>query len=251
MIKIEQLSKHFHLPGGEVLKAVDGVDLQVKKGDVLGIVGPSGCGKTTLVRLLLRLIEPDTGRIYLDGKNILTMSQRQLRRYRPKYQIIWQHPQEALNPRMCIEESILEPIRYYQKISRAKEKKILMKHCVLVGLRPEVLKRFPHELSGGENQRAVMARVLTMGPELIIADEPTSALDISVQAQILHLLKKIQNEMGITLIFISHDLHIVRFLCRRVAHMSQGRIIKMGKTNELDIPHGSFLDCERELALKI
>ena len=236
MIRIDNLKKYFKtrgMPPHTVKKAVDGVNLSISKGEIFGIVGESGCGKTTLARLILRMIEPTEGNIFIDDKNILSMSSREFKKIRPKYQIVWQHPQESLNPRMKMRDSILEPLRYYKEDKSIDTEKILLKYCKLVGLRPEILNRFPHELSGGENQRAVIARILTMQPELIIADEPTSALDVSVQAQILNLLKEIQQKFEITCIFISHDLKIIRHMCRRVAVMAEGKIIEVGPVEKI------------------
>ena len=246
MIRIDNLKKHFRARSqrGYVIKAVDGVNLCINEGEIFGIVGESGCGKTTLARLILRLIEPTQGKIFIDERDILNMNPLEFKRMRQKYQIIWQHPQESLNPRMKIRDSILEPLRYYtrcryvnpvrNKISNGvNEAETLLKYCELVGLRDEVLDRYPHELSGGENQRAVIARILTMQPELIIADEPTSALDVSVQAQILNLLKNIQKEFKITCIFISHNLEIVRYMCKRMAVMFKGKIIEEGPVEEI------------------
>lgn len=235
MIRINNLHKYFssRASRSHIIKAVDGVNLCISKGEALGIVGESGCGKTTLARLILRFIEPTKGEIYVDGRNILKMNHPEFKRIRPKYQIIWQHPQESLNPRMKIKDSILEPLRYYKRCNYTNEEKSVLKYCELVGLKPEVLNRFPHELSGGENQKAVIARILIMEPELIIADEPTSALDVSVQAQILNLLKRIQKESNITCLFISHNLEVVRYMCQRVAVMFEGKIIEEGSVEEI------------------
>ncbi len=235
MIRVKNLKKHFKsgILAKRTIKAVDGVSFAIKKGECFGVTGESGCGKTTLARLILGLIKPTAGEIYIDGRNVLELKNSELKGVRPKYQIIWQQPQEALNPRMKIKASILEPLKYYRQYNHGSERQTILKYCDLVGLRPEVLNRFPHELSGGENQRAVIARILIMEPEFIIADEPTSALDVCVQAQILNLLKHIQQEFNITYLFISHDFEIIRYMCHQVAVMAEGKIIENGSVKEI------------------
>ena len=235
MIKIKNLKKHY-VSGvfkKTVTKAVDGVDLSVAKGMIYGLTGESGCGKTTLAMSILRLVEPTSGSIMINGREFTRLNGLKLRRLRPKYQIIWQNPESSLNPRMRLEDAIMEPLRYFKKCTRNKEKDVLEKYCKMVELSPDLLNRYPHEISGGESQRAVIARILTMEPELLIADEPTSSLDILVQAQILKLLKKIQRELGITLIFISHDLQVIRYMCQQVAVMFKGKIIEKGTCEKI------------------
>lgn len=235
MIEIKDLKKYYvsGLLKKTVTKAVDGVDLSVSKGMVFGLTGESGCGKTTLAMSILRLVEPTSGSIMINGRDFRKLNGPELRRLRPKYQIIWQNPEASLNPRMRLKDAIIEPLRYFKKCERDEEKDILEKYCRMVELPTDLLNRYPHEISGGENQRAVIARILTMEPELLIADEPTSSLDILVQAQILKLLKKIQEQLNITLIFISHDLQVIRYMCRRVAVMFEGKIIEEGTCEEV------------------
>jgi ABC-type oligopeptide transport system ATPase subunit len=232
MIKISGLKKHY-TSKNPVVKAVDGVDLTVNNGEIFGLTGESGCGKTTLAKLIIGLLPPDEGRILLNGHDISKASGSELKKIRPQIQIIWQNPQESLNPRMKIGDSILEPLRYYKKIKNRDTEDVLKKYRDIVGLRPDVPERYPHEVSGGENQRAVIARILTLNPELIIADEPTAALDVSVQAQIISLLKEIQKIYKTTIIFISHDIEVIRNFCGRVAVMRSGRIVEQGPVDGL------------------
>jgi ABC-type glutathione transport system ATPase component len=161
------------------------------------------------------------------------MSSSALRPLRPKYQMIWQNPETSLNPRMRLRDAILEPVRYFKRCTKDQEKEILERYCRMVELPLDLLSRYPHEVSGGENQRAVIARILTMEPEVLVADEATSSLDILVQSQILNVLQKVQQELGITMVFISHDLQVIRFMCHRVAVMLNGRVIEEGTCEKI------------------
>ncbi|SDU41625.1 peptide/nickel transport system ATP-binding protein [Desulfobacula phenolica] len=230
MIEITQLKKYYTsgVLKKRITKAVDGVDLSVDKGMIYGLTGESGCGKTTLAMAMLRLIEPTAGSIIINGKNIMSLGKAFLKKMRPRYQIIWQNPEASFNPRMRISDNILEPGRYYGKFCQKEEMDILSKYLNMVELPMDLVSRYPHEVSGGENQRAVIARMLTMEPELLIADEPTSSLDILVQEQILALLKKIQEQMNMTIVFISHDLRVIRYMCRKMAVMLEGKIVEKG-----------------------
>ena len=253
MIEIRQLKKHYvsGLIKKSITEAVKGVDLSIKKGSVFGLTGESGCGKTTLAMLILRLIEPTSGSIIIDGNDITQLSRASLRKLRPRYQIIWQNPDISLNPRMKLRDSIMEPLRYFNKNKREDEKKILEYYCSLTELSRTLLGRYPHEVSGGENQRAVIARMLTMQPELLIADEPTSSLDILVQIQLLDLLKTLQQEMNLTLVFISHDLNAVRYMCDDMAVMYKGEILEEGSCEQvLSAPQVSYTQKLVENALK-
>jgi len=211
----------------------DSFDYTFKTGSVHAIIGRSGCGKTTLASAMLRLIEPSSGKIIINNRDIMALNKTRLKKLRPQYQIIWQNPEASLNPRMKIKDNILEPGRYFGKINRKNESEFLSKYLSMVELPMDLINRYPHEVSGGENQRAVIARMLTMTPELLIADEPTSALDILVQQQILTLIKKIQKQMKMTIIFISHDLRVINYMCRDMAVMQNGKIVESGPCDTL------------------
>lgn len=243
MLNIKGLKIHYRsgILKKRITRAVDGIDLSIGRGTVFGLTGESGCGKTTLALAVLRLIEPTGGTIWINGKNHTELKGKALRKNRQNHQIIWQNPEASLNPRMRISDNILEPARYYKTIDRNHEKDILKTYCEMVELPTDVLSRYPHEISGGENQRAVIARILTLQPELLIADEPTAALDILVQAQILDLIKHIQKQMNITILFISHDLNVIRHMCHKIAVMHQGRIIEQGPCDKvLGSPETSY-----------
>ncbi|BBO89146.1 ABC transporter ATP-binding protein [Desulfosarcina ovata] len=235
MINVRHLSKHYTsgIVNKRLTRAVDGVNLSVPKGSVFGLTGESGCGKTTLAMLILRLVEPTAGSITIDGKDITRLGKRALNRLRPDYQIIWQNPDTSLSPRLPLKDSIMEPLRYYARVRRKDEAAILSRCCKMAELPESLLGRYPHEVSGGENQRAVITRLLTLRPTLLIADEPTSSLDVLVQAQILELLKRIQKQLAFTMLFISHDLQAIGFMCDRVAVMRNGKIIESGACGQV------------------
>ena len=212
----------------DLVQAVDDVSLKVVRGTTLAIVGESGCGKSTLARLLARLIEPTSGTVLLDGADVTGASSKELLKLRRDIQIVFQDPYACLNPRHSIGQSIGTPIRIQKTMSRADEKNRVQELMELVGLNIEHYNRFPHEFSGGQRQRAVIARAFALQPKVIIADEPVSALDVSIQAQILNLLEKLQADLNLSYVFIAHDLSVVRHIADEVAVMYLGKIVEIG-----------------------
>jgi peptide/nickel transport system ATP-binding protein/oligopeptide transport system ATP-binding protein len=213
--------------------AVKGISFKIGKGCTLGLVGESGCGKSTVARLILRLIEPTAGQVIFNGVDLCRLEARQLRKLRPKMQIIFQDPDTALNPRWKIKKSLAEPLRLH-RLARGREvTERVLELIKTVGLQPEHLNRYPFELSGGQIQRVALARVLALQPELIVADEPTSSLDVSVQAQILSLFKDLQRRRRFTCVFITHDLNVARWMSDRVAVMYRGKIVEEGETENI------------------
>ena len=241
LIEVRDLVKHFPIKSGIVLqrqvgavRAVDGISFDVKAGETLGLVGESGCGKSTTARLILRLLDPTSGSISYKGRNIAGLGRAELTPIRREMQMIFQDPYSSLNPRMTVGSIIGEPfiIHRIERDDVARKKKVqdLMD---LVGLNPEHYNRFPHEFSGGQRQRIGVARALAVNPSVIVADEPVSALDVSIQAQIINLLADLRREFGLTIIFIAHDLSVVRHVCDRVAVMYLGKIMEVADSDEL------------------
>lgn len=235
MIKVENLNKIYSngIIRKTIVHAVKNVSFQIKRGETLGLVGQSGCGKSTVAKIILRLIPINSGKIFYKEKDITAYSFQKMKELRTKMQIIFQHPYSALNPRHKLYDSIAEPIRIHRLLDREKEKEKVFKLLDLVGLHSEILSRYPHEVSGGQIQRAVVARALSLDPDFIILDEPTSMLDVSVQAQILNLLKSIQKQYNLTFLFISHDIEVVRAMSHIIAIMNNGEIIEMGKIDQV------------------
>jgi peptide/nickel transport system ATP-binding protein len=212
---------------------VDDVSFTIDRGETFGLVGESGSGKTTTGRCILRLVEPSSGDVIFDGRDVLALSRRDLRRARRDMQIVFQDPYSSLNPRMRVGDIVEEPLIIHELGSRAERQARVRQLLTLVGLDPGHLRRYPREFSGGQRQRIGLARALALNPSLIIADEPVSALDVSVQAQVVNLLMDLQQQLGLTYLFIAHDLRLVEHICRRVAVMYLGRIVEMGDTVKL------------------
>jgi len=232
---MKNVYKWFPIKGGLLgktlanVKAVDGVSLNVKKGETMGLVGESGSGKTTLGRSLMRLTNVTKGEIYFDGINISKLKGRDMKPYRRRMQMVFQDPYASLDPRQTIRSTLTEPMKiHHVNSSKAESSAAVEKLIETVGLNQDHLSRFPHEFSGGQRQRIAVARALAVNPEFLLLDEPTSSLDVSVQAQILNLLKKLQRDYNLTYLFISHNLSVIRHMCDRVAVMYLGRIVEVG-----------------------
>ena len=239
LFEVENLVKHYvvrrgaFLGGGGVVRAVDDVSFTLRRGETLGIVGESGCGKSTLARVLLRLVEPTSGRAVLAGENLFELGAREMRLARRRLQIIFQDPFASLNPRMNILETVGEPLLVNGVAKGTELEQRVARIIELVGLRVEHLRRYPHSFSGGQRQRIGIARALVVNPRLVVADEPVSALDVSIQAQILNLLQELQGEFHLTYMFVSHDMSVIRYICDRIAVMYAGRLVELGPKDEL------------------
>ena len=240
LIEIRNLTKVYPLgesifggdPNGEV-RAVDGVSLDIHAGETLGLVGESGSGKSTLGRLVLRLIEPTSGTVQYEGRDLLSANRSQMRGLRRDMQIIFQDPFGSLDPRMRVDEVIAEPLVIHEKMSADAQRDRVAELLRAVGLDQSAAKRFPHEFSGGQRQRIGIARTLALRPKFIVADEPVSALDVSVGAQIVNLLAQLQREFGLTYLFISHSMPVVRYLATRIAVMYRGKLVEVGETVQI------------------
>ena len=233
------LKKYFPTKGTElkdskeIIRAVDDVNLEIYKNETLALVGESGCGKSTLGRLMIRLLEPTAGEVYFQGQNIAKLNGKQMLNLRKKVQIIFQDPYASLNPRMKIMDIVGEPLQTHD-IAAGKQKEAMVSELISqVGLRKEALNRYPHQFSGGQRQRIGLAKAIALKPELLVCDEPVSALDVSIRAQILNLLKDLQDKLNLTYLFISHDLAVVRYISDRVCVMFLGKMMEMGACKEL------------------
>jgi oligopeptide transport system ATP-binding protein len=239
LLEVHNLKKHFPLDDSlfarkkSVVKAVDGVTLNVEEGETLGLVGESGCGKSTLGRTILRLIEPTSGEIRFQGKNLLAMPQRELRDMRRQMQIIFQDPYASLNPRMRVGEIVGEGLEIHKVAKGSAKRERVMALLQQVGLREDYYDRYPHEFSGGQRQRIGIARALAVSPQFIVCDEPVSSLDVSIQAQIINLLQELQEKMHLTYLFISHDLRVVEHISHRVAIMYLGKVVEIAKGDKI------------------
>jgi ABC-type oligopeptide transport system ATPase subunit len=240
-LEIRDLEKHFVKKAGgllshhtETIKAVDGVSLEIRQGEILGLVGESGCGKSTLSRMIMQLIRPSSGSVILNGVDLSALSAADVRSSRIEFQMIFQDPYASLNPRMTVFSTLAEAVRQrHPKMKGAELEKKVTDLMATVGLDAGQMRRYPHEFSGGQRQRIAIARALAPEPKLIIADEPVSALDVSIQSQILNLLKKLQADLGLTMVFISHDLGVVHYIADRIAVMYKGKIVEIGAAEEV------------------
>ena len=240
LLRLRDLRVHFRTgkPGlfrrRPILKAVDGVSFDIHRGEVLGLVGESGSGKSTIGRSLTRLERPTGGEAIFEGRDILKLSPRAFRPLRRQIQMIFQDPFASLNPRLTIEQTLAEPVFIHRLArDRTEARERIAETLELVGMDPDAMKRYPHEFSGGQRQRIGIARVMIVKPKLVIADEAVSALDVSIQAQVLNLIKKLQRESGVSMLFISHDLGVVRYISDRIAVMHRGKIVEIGERNRI------------------
>ncbi|MEQ6376280.1 dipeptide ABC transporter ATP-binding protein [Bacillaceae bacterium S4-13-56] len=238
LVRVEGLKKHFALGGkwfqkdNPVVKAVDDLTFSIYQGETLGIVGESGCGKSTMGRLLLRLLEPTEGNIYFENRDVTKYSKKELREKRRDFQMIFQDPYASLNPRMTIKQIVDEPLRTYNEDKKSRDKRI-KELLDAVGIPESYLKRYPHEFSGGQRQRIGIARSLALNPKFIVADEPVAALDVSIQAQVLNLIKDLQKDFGFTYLFIAHDLSVVEYISDRIGVMYLGKMVELADSETL------------------
>jgi oligopeptide/dipeptide ABC transporter ATP-binding protein len=233
LVEIKDIKKHFHLPQKQVVRAVDGVSFTINRGETLGLVGESGCGKTTVGRCILRLIEPTSGEIRFDRSDLLKLDRGEMRALRRRMQIIFQDPYSSLNPRMKVGSIVAEPLEIHRVGDRRERKDRVADLLRVVGLDPDYANRYPHQFSGGQRQRIGIARALALNPDFIVADEPVSALDVSVQAQVVNLMQDLQERFGLTYLFISHGLAVVKHISTRVGVMYLGKLVELAPAQEI------------------
>lgn len=239
LVRVDDLRMHFPIYKGILrrqvgaVKAVDGLSFDIRRGETLGLVGESGCGKSTTGRAILRLYDPTSGHVHIEGKDIAELSHSDLRKMRPRMQMIFQDPQASLNPRMTVGSIVSEPLDEHGVVSGKQKKDRVAELLNAVGLNPSFVNRYPHEFSGGQRQRIGIARALALEPEFIVCDEPIAALDVSIQAQVVNLLEDLQSKLGLTYLFISHDLSMVRHIADRVAVMYLGKIMELASVDNL------------------
>ncbi|MFL7869850.1 MAG: ABC transporter ATP-binding protein [Anaerolineales bacterium] len=240
LVRVENLVKHFPITRGIVfqrqigaVRAVDDISFFIRRGETLGLVGESGCGKSTTGRTIIQLYQPTSGKVFYDGKDLTDASNEEMRRYRRDLQIIFQDPYASLNPRMTVGGIVAEPLEVHRIGTRKERRERVENLLELVGLNPYFINRYPHEFSGGQRQRIGVARALALQPEFIVCDEPIAALDVSIQAQVVNLLEELQDRMGLTYLFIAHDLSMVRHIADRTAVMYLGKIVELADRDEL------------------
>jgi peptide/nickel transport system ATP-binding protein len=239
LVKVQNMKKHYPITKGVMrteigrARAVDGINFKLQRGETLGLVGESGCGKSTAATTMLQLEEATDGEIIFDGEDITEYDKRELKNFRRRAQMIFQNPDSSFDPRMSIGESIGEPLRIHGLKNRQKRRQIAKNLLDRVGIPPSDVDRYPHEFSGGQKQRVALARALAVNPDMIVADEPASALDVSIQAEILELMRELQDDFGLSILFISHNLGVIRDICDRVAVMYLGEVVEMGETQEI------------------
>ena len=230
---VEYKSNKGIIGGTEIIHAVNGVNLEIKKGEILAVAGESGCGKSTLAKAVIRLEDSKSGEIDFNGENVLSMDKKALKNFRKTAQMIFQNPYSSLNPKMKIGETLKEPLKINTQFSDSQISEIIKEKIKKVGLSEDCLKLYPHEFSGGQRQRIAIARALVLNPEFILADEPVSALDVSIQAQIINLLKELKEDYNLTFMLITHDMSVIKYLADRVAIMYLGEIVEIGTTEEI------------------
>ena len=230
---VEYKSNKGIIGGTEIIHAVNGVNLEIKKGEILAVAGESGCGKSTLAKAVIRLEDSKSGEIDFNGENVLSMDKKALKNFRKTAQMVFQNPYSSLNPKMKIGETLKEPLKINTQFSDSQISEIIKEKIKKVGLSEDCLKLYPHEFSGGQRQRIAIARALVLNPEFILADEPVSALDVSIQAQIINLLKELKEDYNLTFMLITHDMSVIKYLADRVAIMYLGEIVEIGTTDEI------------------